>query len=150
MHVADVDEVLLALARRADRALPLVHELENLLHRRRRVRRRPLGEPPHELVEELLGADLEVERVAAVLDEDVEELRARGSEGVSFSSDVLKRLIRTTHMESEHGDVRVAVVDEAHDLDSCLSGPARAWSPSQSCSHESERNEERTGWPSCC
>jgi hypothetical protein len=38
------------------------------------VHGRALGEAANELIEELLGADLEVEGVAAVLDADVEEL----------------------------------------------------------------------------
>ena len=74
MHVANVDEVLLVLAVEAERVLPLVHELEDLGHGRGRERRRSFREPTHELVEEVLGADLEVERVPAVLDEDVEQL----------------------------------------------------------------------------
>jgi len=38
------------------------------------MHRRTLGEAADKLIEELFGADLEVERVAAVLDADVEEL----------------------------------------------------------------------------
>lgn len=37
---------------------------------------RALRKPAHKLVEELLGADLEMERVAAVLDANIEELEA--------------------------------------------------------------------------
>jgi hypothetical protein len=51
-----------------------MHELEDLLHGRRGERRWPFGEAPDEFVEELFCADLEVEGVAAVLDEDVEQL----------------------------------------------------------------------------
>lgn len=51
-----------------------MNELEDLGHGRRGKRRRAFGEASHELVEEVLGADLEVEGKAAVLDEDVEEL----------------------------------------------------------------------------
>ena len=48
--------------------------LERLAHGNSRESRRSLGELPDELVEELLGSDLELERVAAVLDQGVEEL----------------------------------------------------------------------------
>lgn len=87
VHVPNVHQVLLVLARDADRVLPLVHELEDLLHRGRRERRRPFGEAPDELVEELFRADLEVEGVAAVLDEDVEQL-GESMLGVSLQQDV--------------------------------------------------------------
>lgn len=73
------------LAVNAKSVLPLVNELENLGHGRRRERRWALGEPSDELVEEVLGADLEVEGVAAILDEDVEELHEW--DGVSGSWD---------------------------------------------------------------
>lgn len=39
------------------------------------MHRRALGETANELIEKLLGADLEVERVAAVLNADIEELQ---------------------------------------------------------------------------
>lgn len=62
------------LAVNAERVLPFVDELEDPCHGWRREGGGSLREPADELVEEVLGADLEVEGVAAVLDEDVEQL----------------------------------------------------------------------------
>lgn len=39
--------------------------------------RRAFGEAAHQLIEEFLGADLEVKRISAVLNADVEELWTR-------------------------------------------------------------------------
>lgn len=40
----------------------------------RRPHWRPFGEPPHQLIQELFGADLKLERVSAVFDANVEQL----------------------------------------------------------------------------
>lgn len=53
---------------------PFFNQFEDAVLDARGVHGRTLGEAANELVEELLGADLEVEGVAAVLDADVEEL----------------------------------------------------------------------------
>jgi hypothetical protein len=74
MHVPNVDQIRLVLAVDTERVLPLVDELENPRHGWWREGRGSLREPADELVEEVLGADLEVEGVAAVLDEDIEQL----------------------------------------------------------------------------
>jgi hypothetical protein len=90
VHVPDEAEVLLVPAGVAYCAPPLLNRLEYLHLHARGAYGRPLGKPADELVEELLGADLQVERIAAVLDADVEQV------------------------EGEQGHVRVAVVDIAH------------------------------------
>jgi hypothetical protein len=74
MHVPDVDEILLVFAGCADGEFPFVDKLKDPSHGRRRIYRRLLREPPHELVEKVFCSNLEVKRVAAVLDEDIEEL----------------------------------------------------------------------------
>ena len=91
MHVADVAKVVFPARLDANTFLPGVHEVEDLLHDRARERGWALGKAADELVEELLGRDLEVERVPARLDEGLEQ------------------------GEGEDGHVRVAVVDEAGD-----------------------------------
>lgn len=63
------------LAVHAEGVLPFVDELENLGHGWRGEGGGSLGEAADEFVEEVFGADLEMEGVAAVLDEDVEQLR---------------------------------------------------------------------------
>lgn len=64
------------LTRHTNRMLPLMHQFQHLLHRRRGESWRSLGETTDEFVEEFFRADLEVEGVAAVFDEDVEELES--------------------------------------------------------------------------
>lgn len=68
VHVPDVYQVLLVLRMDAQRHFPLVHEFENLGHGRRRKGRGSLWEPAHEFVQKVFGADLEMERVATILD----------------------------------------------------------------------------------
>lgn len=82
MHIPDVGQILLVLARDAYRVLPLVYELEDLVHRWWWERWRSLWKPADELVEKVLCRDLEVHGVSAVLDEGVKELRGR--EGVEY------------------------------------------------------------------
>lgn len=141
MHVPNVDQVFLVFARDADGILPLVHEFEDLFHRRRRERRRPFGEAANKLVQEFLRADLEVERVTAVFDEDVEELWVGGwafrfplglasASVATLRSTYVHRPMNGAHggtcMESEHGDMRVPVVDQANDFHRRLARTARA------------------------
>jgi hypothetical protein len=76
MHVPNMYQILLMLTRHANRMLPLMHQFQDLLHRRRREGWRSLRETTDEFVEEFFRADLEVEGVAAVFDEDVEELES--------------------------------------------------------------------------
>ena len=72
VHVTDVDKILLVLARDTDGELPLVDKLQNLGVDGRGKDRRAFGEPFYEFVQELFGSDLQVEWVAAVLDENIE------------------------------------------------------------------------------
>lgn len=89
MHVPDEAQVILVAARLAYRHAPLLYQLKNLGLDAGRADWGAFRESPHQLVEELLCADLQVERVAAVLDADVEQA------------------------ECKQGDIGVAVVDEA-------------------------------------
>lgn len=74
MHIADEAQILLVAAGLAYGAAPLLDGLEYLRLDTGVAEGRALGEAPHELVEELLGGDLQVEGVAAVLDADVEQV----------------------------------------------------------------------------
>lgn len=76
MHISDEAQVVLVPRRLADGLPPFFDQLEDSILDARGMHRRALGETTNELVEELLGADLEVEWVAAVLDADVEELES--------------------------------------------------------------------------
>ena len=72
-------QILLISRRLADRLPPLFNRLENAMLHPRRPHRWPLGKPSYQLIEKLLGADLEVEGVSAVLDTNIEQLYFRGS-----------------------------------------------------------------------
>ena len=74
MHVPDEAQIVLVPRRLTDCLAPFFNQLEDAVLDARGVHGRALGKAADELVEELLGADLEVEGVAAVLDADVEEL----------------------------------------------------------------------------
>ena len=91
MHITDVGEVILPSRLDTDPLFPTVNEIKNLLHDRARERRRSLREAADEFVQKLLGGDLKVEGVSAGLHESFEQ------------------------REGEHGDVRIAVVNEPRD-----------------------------------
>lgn len=90
VHVPDEAQIISVPARLANRHAPFLNELKDLVLDAGRPNWRTLRESPHQLVEELLCADLQVEGVAAVLDADIEQA------------------------ESKQGNIGVAVVDEAN------------------------------------
>lgn len=91
MHVPDEAQILLIPARLANSAAPFFYSFENLHLHPAEADRRALGEATDELVEELFGADLQLEGVATVLNTDVQQV------------------------QGEQGDVGVAVVDVVND-----------------------------------
>jgi hypothetical protein len=74
MHVSDVSEVLLVLARYTYCRLPFLYQLKNLCLNRAGKDGWPLWKALDELIEELFCSHLEVKRIAAILDEVVQEL----------------------------------------------------------------------------
>lgn len=91
MHITDKAQVLLIPARLADSAAPFFYSLQDLHLHPAVADGRALGKPPDKLVEELLGADLQVEGIAAVLDTDVQQV------------------------EGEQGDIGITVVNVVDD-----------------------------------
>ena len=73
VHVANETKIFLVATRLAYCAAPLLDGLEYLRLDSSVAEGGSLGKASDKLIEEFLGADLEVERVAAVLDTDVEE-----------------------------------------------------------------------------
>ena len=80
------------------------------------MHRRALWESADELVEEFFRADLEVERIAAVLDADVQELSDGELYGVRGGT-------TRAYIERENGHVLIAVVDIVYYRNSSLPGP---------------------------
>lgn len=76
VHVANEAQILLVLGRLADGGAPFFNQLEDTVLDARGSDGWALWETADQLVQELLGADLEMERVAAVLDADVQQLVA--------------------------------------------------------------------------
>lgn len=74
VHISNVDQILPVLARDADRRLPLLYQLEDLLLRGAWENGRPFGKALDELVEKFFCSDLQMEGVAAILDEVVQQL----------------------------------------------------------------------------
>ena len=74
MHVADKTQVLLVLGCLADGLPPFFNQLEDLVLYASRPDLRTLWEAADQLVQKLLGTDLEMEGVAAVLGAYVEKL----------------------------------------------------------------------------
>ena len=98
MHIPYEAQVVLVARRLAYGLPPFFYELENLVLHSRRVDRRTFGKAADKFVEEFLGTDLEVERIAAILDTYVEEV------------------------EREEGDILIAVIDIVYNCDSRFSG----------------------------
>lgn len=84
VHVTDMDQVLLVARVAAQSLIPLLDHLEDLGLDRGGDRQRPLGELADKFVQEFFGCDLEVERVATVLDTVVEELTYKGGRGFAI------------------------------------------------------------------
>lgn len=74
VHVPNMSQILLVSRRLTDSLPPFLDRLQNAMLNSRGAQRRPLGKPSDQLIQKLLGADLKVERVSAILDTDVEEL----------------------------------------------------------------------------
>ena len=73
MHVTNKAQVLAVLARLADGTPPFFNQFQDLVLHTGIANRRALREAPHELVQEILGGDLQVERISTVFDADVQE-----------------------------------------------------------------------------
>lgn len=74
MHVSNVNQILSVLACDANCCFPFLYQFENLLLGRAREYGRPLRESLDELIEKLFCCNLQVEWVAAILDEVIQKL----------------------------------------------------------------------------
>ena len=72
MHVPDETQVLLVARCLADSLPPLLDRLQDAVLDPGGSHRRPLGEPANQFIQEFLCANLEMERVSAVFDANVE------------------------------------------------------------------------------
>jgi hypothetical protein len=71
VHIPYEPQVVLVPRRLTYRLPPFFYQLEDLILDTGRMHRWALREPADELIEEFFGANLEVERVTAVLNADV-------------------------------------------------------------------------------
>lgn len=168
MHVPDEAQVLFVPARLADSAPPFFYRLQYLHLHPTVTDRRPLGEPTDELIEKLLGADLQVERVAAVFNAEVEQAEGeQGHVGVAVVDVVhnghgglargaaLLGVDDIDNLEVE-GEVGLVVLgatgglDVALQLRRCVAAPASPWVPGgRSCAgrlHREQRMPDWGGW----
>ena len=97
VHIPDESQVVLVPAGLANGPPPLLYSLQYLVLNFARTNWGPFREATHQLVEEFLGADLEVERVPAVFHAYVEQV------------------------QSEHSDVGITVIDKVDYSDRGLS-----------------------------
>ena len=86
VHVPNKAQVLLVPTRLAYRTPPLLNGFQDLGLNAGWSDRRSLGEPSDELIEELLGADLKMKGVTAILHANVEQL----AESVSRQSHMFR------------------------------------------------------------
>jgi hypothetical protein len=114
MHIPYEAQVLLVARGLAYRLAPLFNQFEDSVLHSRSVHRWPLRESPDQFVEEFLGTDLQVERVAAILDADVQELG-----NISHKSTEQRG---GSHVEGEQGHILVSVVDKVYDCYRRFSG----------------------------
>jgi hypothetical protein len=87
MHISDVHQVLLVFGLQAERVFPLVYHLRSQLiawlsahledptHHSSSDHRRALWEPPDQLIQEILGSNLQVDGVAAISNEMVQNIQ---------------------------------------------------------------------------
>lgn len=71
VHVPDEPKILLVLGSLTDGRAPFFNQFQYPVLHSSRPDWWPLGESPYKLIQELLCANLEVERVAAVFDADI-------------------------------------------------------------------------------
>jgi hypothetical protein len=97
MHVTYKAEILLVPGSLTYCSPPFFNGLQNLHLHSCRSNRGPFGESSNKLIKELFSTDLEMERVSAIFDANIEEAK------------------------SKQRDVGVSVVDEIDDANSCFS-----------------------------
>lgn len=84
MHIPDEAQVLLVTACFADGAPPFFYSFKNLHLHPAVSNRRAFWEATNKLIEEFLGADLQVEGIATVLDADVKQAQSQyGHTGIA-------------------------------------------------------------------
>ena len=76
MHIPNMHQILLVFTRNTERLFPLVNHFKNLGLISGHENWRTIWETLDEFVEELFGADLQMKRVTAILDEHVKKLRS--------------------------------------------------------------------------
>lgn len=74
MHIPYKPQILFISRCLADRLPPFFDRLQNAVLHPRRSHRGSLGEPPDQLIQELLCTNLKMEWVAAILDTNVKKL----------------------------------------------------------------------------
>ena len=84
MHVPDEAEILLVPGILTDRLPPFLNILQDLQLHARWSNRRSLRKPAHQLVEKLLGSDLKVKGVTAVLNAAIKELQKWSMATISY------------------------------------------------------------------
>ena len=77
MHIPDETQVLLVSARLAYGAPPFFNGFQNLRLDFRISNRGSFGKTPNKLVQELLGTDLKMKRVSAILDTYIKEVEGQ-------------------------------------------------------------------------
>jgi hypothetical protein len=116
MHVPYEAQVVLVARRLAYRLAPFFDQLEDASLHARRMHWRALWKSADELVEKLLGANLEVEGISAVFHTDIEKLY-HGELCVVWSEG------SAAYIECEEGHVLVSVVNIVDYCNSCFSRP---------------------------
>lgn len=165
MHIPNKPQVLLVPARLANGASPFFYGLQYLHLHPAVANGRALGESPNELIEEFLGANLQLERVAAILDADIEQ--AQGEQGnvwvavVDVVDDGHGCLARGAALlgVDEVGDLEIqgqvglvvlgtaCGLDEALQLRWCVGSPASPWVPGgRSCAGRLHREQRVSKW----
>lgn len=82
MHIPDKSQIVLVSRCLAYCLPPFFDQFEDLVLDARRMHGRAFGKSADKLVQELLCADLQMERITAVFDTDVKELFKSELEGV--------------------------------------------------------------------
>jgi hypothetical protein len=96
MHIPYKPQIIFVSRGLADCLTPLLNGFQYFTLYAARTDRRALWEAPNKLIEELLGADLQVKWIATVFDAIIEE------------------------SEGKEGDIRISVIDELNNCDGAL------------------------------
>jgi hypothetical protein len=97
---------------------------------------RSFGETTNQLIEKLLCTDLQVERITAIFDADVEKLFTSNPWSAPHQPAWRRNENETTYRQRQQCDILIPGIDQADNLNGCLSGTVTDKNAPRTCESE--------------